>query len=206
MNIRKDDVIVFQGDSVTDAGRDRSDPASLGSGYPALLASHLLASSPEFGRKLFNRGISGNRTRDLVARWSEDCLDLRPTIVSILIGINNVWRRYDSADPTDTEIFRSEYQLLLERTRDAGVREIVMLEPFLLPFPEDRRGWREDLDPKITACRDLAADFKAHYVPLDGIFNAAAARLEPGYWTPDGVHPSPAGHGLIARNWIDAVT
>jgi lysophospholipase L1-like esterase len=206
MTIREHDVIVFQGDSVTDADRDRSDPAGLGRGYPALLAAEILASRPHLDLAVHNRGISGNRTKDLLGRWDVDCLDLKPTIVSILIGINNVWRRYDSADPTPAETFRAEYHELLPRTRDADVREIIVLEPFLLPVPADRRGWREDLDPKITICRDLAAEFGAHYVPLDGIFNAAASRVSPAYWAPDGVHPSVAGHGLIARSWLGLLT
>ncbi len=203
--IRSNDVIVFQGDSVTDAGRDRAATTSLGSGYPSLLAASLLAQYPDLGLTIHNRGISGNRTRDLLDRWDEDCLGLEPSVVSILIGINNVWRRYDSNDPTETATFRSEYHELLKRTRAAGVREIIMLEPFLLPVPEDRRAWREDLDPKITACRELAAEFGARYIPLDGIFNAASTRVAPEYWTPDGVHPSVAGHGLIARSWMNAV-
>ncbi|HKJ85439.1 MAG TPA: SGNH/GDSL hydrolase family protein [Spirochaetia bacterium] len=203
--IQANDVIVFQGDSVTDAGRDRTSAAGLGGGYPALLASLLLAEHPELELTIYNRGISGNRTRDLLSRWDDDCLALSPSVVSILIGINNVWRRYDSDDPTEAATFRKEYHELLDRTRAAGVREIIMLEPFLLPVPEDRRAWREDLDPKITVCRELAAEFGARYVPLDGIFSAASTRVAPEYWAPDGVHPSVAGHGLIARSWMDAV-
>lgn len=203
--IQANDVIVFQGDSVTDADRDRTSIADLGSGYPAILASMLLAEHPELELTVYNRGISGNRTRDLLERWDDDCLALAPSVVSILIGVNNVWRRYDSNDPTDAATFRSEYHELLDRTRAAGVREIIMLEPFVLPVPEDRRAWREDLDPKITVCRELAAEFGARYVPLDGIFNAASTRVAPEYWASDGVHPSLAGHGLIARSWMDAV-
>jgi lysophospholipase L1-like esterase len=81
----------------------------------------------------------------------------------------------------------------------------VLLEPFLLPVPEDRRAWREDLDPKINAIRDLAREFEATYVPLDGIFAAASTRREASFWLPDGVHPSPSGHALIAESWIEAV-
>jgi len=204
--IRANDVIVFQGDSVTDAGRDYADALSLGGGYPALLAAELLASYPELGLTIHNRGVSGNRTRDLLARWDDDCISLGPSMVSILIGINNVWRRYDSGDPTAADVFRDEYRELLSRTRAVGAREIVMMEPFLLPVPDDRRGWREDLDPKITICRELATEFGARYVPLDGLFNAAATRVGAAYWAPDGVHPSVAGHGLIARAWLTATS
>jgi lysophospholipase L1-like esterase len=203
--ISKGDTILFQGDSVTDAGRNYEDPASLGTGYPLLVAARLLATRPDLGLRFRNRGISGNRTADLLGRWDEDCLSHKPDVLSILIGINNVWRRYDSADPTDPQTFRDEYTRLLSDAREGGVREILILEPFLLPVPDDRRAWREDLDPKITICRDLASEFKATYVPLDGIFNAAAAKTGPAYWAADGVHPSAAGHGLIAESWIEAI-
>ncbi len=201
--IQKNDVIVFQGDSVTDCGRSAS-PSGLGHGYVLMVAGALLATRPGLDLTIYNRGISGNRTKDLIARWDDDCIALRPTVLSILVGINNTWRRYDSADPTDAEVFRGEYKRLLSSARDGGVREIVMLEPFLLPVPEDRKGWREDLDPKIVMCRELAAEFECTYVPLDGIYNAAAAKTGPAYWADDGVHPSVAGHGLIADHWMRA--
>lgn len=197
--------ILFQGDSVTDCGRDKSNPASLGSGYVLMITGMLASVKPELDLRIVNRGISGNRTKDLAARWKEDCLDIRPTVLSILVGINNVWRRYDSNDPTEASQFEDEYRVLLRQARDGGVAEIVIMEPFVLPVPDDRRGWRVDLDPKIAICRSLAAEFEAHYVPLDGILAAASTRVRPSYWAADGVHPTAAGHGLIARSWMDLV-
>ena len=205
MQLEHGDVILFQGDSVTDAGRDRSSPGDLGRGYASLVGALLQADRPHLDLTVLNRGVSGNRTADLLARWDTDCLSLAPSVLSILIGVNNVWRRYDSNDPTDPQTFRGEYERLLEGARTAGVREIVMLEPFVLPVPEDRRTWREDLDPKIAICRELASTFGAWYLPLDGLLNAAAVRTGPAYWAADGVHPSPAGHGFIARAWLDQV-
>ena len=205
MTLQKSDTILFQGDSVTDAGRDRTNPDALGSGYVHIIAGRLWADRPELDLRILNRGISGNRTRDLLTRWDEDCIALKPTVLSILVGINNVWRRYDRDDPTSAEVFRREYHELLARSRDAGIERIVMAEPFLLPVPEDRRMWREDLDPKIAICRELATEFGATCVPLDGIFNAAAATTGPALWAGDGVHPSVAGQGLIAKAWLAAV-
>jgi lysophospholipase L1-like esterase len=191
--------IVFQGDSITDTGRERNDESALGQGYVSLTAARLQARFPTLGLRLYNRGISGNRTADLLQRWDADCIDLEPDVLTILIGINNVWRRYDSADPTSVETFAEEYRRLLTRARRAGVGRIVMLEPFVLPVPEDRTAWREDLDPKIAVCRELAAEFETEYIPLDGALNAAALVTGPAYWAPDGVHPSLAGHGFIAE-------
>ena len=229
MILRQNDTVLFQGDSITDANRDRSVPTDLGRGYALMASATLLARFPELSVTVLNRGVSGNRTQDLLARWQSDCVDLQPTVLSLLIGVNNVWRRYDSDDPTDIDTYRRELDEVLARTRDAGVREIVMLEPFVLPVPADRRGWRVDLDPKIAVGRELAVRYGARYVPLDGLFAAAVAssaiataaasaaggpaagddaareRAAAAYWAPDGVHPSPAGHGLIARAWIDAV-
>lgn len=206
MHLKPNCRILFQGDSITDCGRDRGQSASLGGGYALMAAGFLAALRPELAPQCLNRGISGNRTGDLLERWQEDCLDLRPDVLSILIGINDVWRRYDRHMPTAAEVFEKNYRLLLERTRAAlPAVQLVIMEPFLLPVPEDRRKWREDLDPKIDITRHLAREFEAVYVPLDGLFAAASARASASYWAADGVHPSPAGHALIARNWLQAV-
>jgi lysophospholipase L1-like esterase len=206
MNLLPNDIVLFQGDSITDAGRDRSNAANLGTGYALMTAATLRAEFAELNLTCVNRGVSGDRTKDLLARWDDDCLELRPTVLSIMIGINNVWRRYDQDDPTEPERFEREYRSLLEQARAKNVREIVMLEPFLLPYPADRQQMREDLDPKITVCRTLAREFEAYYVPLDGLFAAAAARAPEGYWAEDGVHPSPAGHALISNAWLGLLT
>lgn len=198
--------ILFQGDSITDCGRDRSQFSGLGSGYVMMAASLLAALHPELETDCLNRGISGNRTADLLKRWQTDCLDLKPDVLSVFIGINDVWRRYDADSPTPCETFSANYRALLERTLEALPDiKLILMEPFVLPVPEDRKQWREDLDPKIHAVRDLAREFNALYLPMDGIFAAAAAARPPEFWAGDGVHPSPAGHALIAKSWLQAV-
>ena len=131
-------------------------------------------------------------------------LALEPDLVSILIGINDVWRRFDSNTASPIADFTASYRRILERLTDEGPA-VVLLEPFLLPVPEDRRAWREDLNPKIEAVRDLAREFSLPLVPLDGLFAQASAKRESAFWLPDGVHPSPAGHALIGAAWMDAV-
>lgn len=197
--------VLFQGDSITDAGRSRDDDKDLGRGYAAMVAAWFSARYPGHGVRFLNRGISGNRTGDLLARWKEDCLDLHPTWVSILIGINDTWRRYDAGDPTPTDVFEANYRALLSMTADVVGNHIIILEPFLLPIPPDRAAWREDLGPKITVVRTLAREFNTLFVPLDGLFAAAATQREMAFWLPDGVHPTPAGHALIAQAWLQAV-
>jgi len=202
--LQPDDLVLFQGDSITDAGRSRSDDTQLGAGYPALVAAWYTASHPAKRVRFLNRGISGNRVKDLRARWQADCLDLRPNVVSILIGINDTWRRYDSNDPTTAEAYAEGYRAILDAVREAGAR-LVILEPFVLPAPADRMAWRVDLDPKIQVARSLAREFGALYVPLDGLFAAACTQQPPAVWAADGVHPTPAGHALITRAWLEAV-
>lgn len=205
MLLNDQDLVLFQGDSVTDTGRDRADIKSLGYGYPMMAAAWFGASHPEQKVRFINKGVSGDRTCDLKARWEEDCIKLQPTVVSILIGINDCWRRYDRNEPTTVEEFDENYRFLLTRLKEMSVRTVILGEPFLLPIPEDRRQWREDLDPKITVVRDLAREFQTLLLPLDGVFNSVVSRREPEFWTPDGVHPSPAGHALIAKEWLRAI-
>ena len=205
MLIKDDSLVLFQGDSITDCGRDRNNPDDLGNGYPLLVASLFNSLYPEKNVKFINRGISGNRVRNLKERWQEDCLDLKPDYVSILIGINDCWRRYDNNDPTSSSDYEKDYRYILEKTRDELGAKLILLEPFVLPYPADREAWREDLDPKIQVVRKLAREFDALYIALDGLFAEAASKAAPAYWAGDVVHPSPAGHGLIARAWLEKV-
>ncbi len=197
--------VLFQGDSITDAGR-LTTASGMGVGYALMAASRFEALHPEQGVQFINRGISGNRVRDLRARWQSDCLELAPDWLSILVGVNDTWRRYDRGDPTPTQAFERDYRAILDQTVAAlpAVR-LILCEPFLLPFPEDRREWRVDLDPKIAVVRALAMEYHALYVPLDGLFAQAATRRPPDFWCPDGVHPTPAGHALIADAWLRTV-
>ncbi|MBL7076011.1 MAG: SGNH/GDSL hydrolase family protein [Kiritimatiellae bacterium] len=197
--------MLFQGDSITDAGRGALDPENLGAGYAMMAASWFSAAYPEHNVRFINRGVSGNRAVDLEQRWERDCLDLKPDWVSIMIGINDTWRAFDSNDPTATEDYESAYRTILTQTVNQLGSHLVLIEPFVLPFPEDRKAWREDLDPRIQVVRSLADEFDAILVPMDGIMNAAAEKRDPDFWAPDGVHPTPAGHALIAQSWLRAV-
>ncbi len=197
-------LILFQGDSITDAGRSRDDLKDMGHGYAAIASAWFSATYPEKRVHFLNRGVSGNRVVDLRSRWEEDTIALKPDWVSVLIGINDTWRRYDSNSITTTEAYHASYLDILQRAKAAGAR-LIICEPFMLPTPPDRIRWREDLDPKIGAVRQLARQFDAIYVPLDGVFAAASARRESDFWLPDGVHPTPAGHALIAQAWLMSV-
>lgn len=185
--------IVFAGDSVTDCGR-RDDPAGLGDGYVKNLYDELGPDRP----RIINAGISGHRAVDLVARWQTDVLAYEPDVVSILIGINDTWRRYDEDDPTSTESFEHSYRAMLEPLR---TKQLVLIEPFLLAVKEEQHAWREDLDPKIEVVRRLAAEYDALLVPADIEFNRQAETVGATTLADDGVHPTAAGHAFLADLW-----
>lgn len=204
MLIKNNSKVLFQGDSITDCGRSKENLSDLGAGYPMITAALFGALHPDIKVEFINRGISGNRVKDLAARWGRDCIDLKPDIVSILIGVNDCWRRYDRNDPTSAEQFEEKYREILSAVKSETPADIIILEPFVLPYPEDRAKWREDIDPKIDAARRLAREFAAEYIPLDGIFNSYSVKKHPSFWAADGVHPTKSGHALIAKQWLCA--
>lgn len=189
------DAYVFAGDSITDAGR-REDPEGLGDGWVRLVAAELP------GARIVNAGVSGDRVVDLARRWEADVLSAAPDVLTVYLGINDVWRRYDSDDPTSPEDFAAGYAALLDTV---APRTLVLVEPFLVPATEEQRTWGEDLDPKRAAVARLAAERGAVLVPLHEAMNAAAATDGVGAIAPDGVHPTPRGDRLIADAWLAAV-
>src|SRR5471030_2265481 len=135
MLIDINDTILFTGDSITDCGRVREDARHLGSGYAAWTAAHLQARLAAPQLKIFNRGNGGNRMCDLLQRFDTDMLALKPTVVSILIGINDTWRRYDSNNATEAKAYERDYRALLEKIARQLKARVVLLEPFLLHVP-----------------------------------------------------------------------
>lgn len=192
--------IVFIGDSITDAGRDRTDPASLGDGYVSLLAAELAAE----GATVRNLGISGDRAKDLAARWDAELMPTEPDLLTVYVGVNDMWRRFDSDDPTSAEDFESTLRALLTQVVDAHRPRLVFMEPFFLPVRAEQQEWLQDLDGKRAVVRSLAAEFGAELVPLHDIFTAAASEHPIADLAPDGVHPTGLGSQLIADAWREA--
>ena len=206
----KDDLILFTGDSITDGTRNREcrfeDPAALGAGYVTILAGKLGFEHAELNLQFRNTGISGDRSCDMLARWDADCIALQPDWVSILLGVNNTWRRYDADDPTSESVFEDETRELLQRVKNETSARLVLCAPFLLHTDESIARMREDLDPKIGILKKLAEEFDAIWVDFDAAFLAGEERQTPAYWAFDGVHPTIAGHMLMADAWLGAVT
>lgn len=192
--------ILFNGDSTTDCCRDRSDRHSL-AGYSKLIQDYLTGFMPNRNIECFNRAISGDRTKDLLARIESDIADTNPDCISMLIGINDVWRRYDANDPTDIGTFAKNLESILAICKKQ-TDKVLVLEPFLMRADAAKACFREDLDPKIQIERELARKYGALYVPLDGLF--AALEVRDGYtvYSGDGVHPAEAGNAVIARAWL----
>ena len=209
MEIRKHDRIVFFGDSITEWGRDRSNPDSLGHGYVSIVAADLLDRSPELGLHFYNRGVGGDKVQDLLNRV-DDCLSCQPDAVILMVGINDVWHLVGKdgfASQEEQQRFENVYRQLLQALKQAGIERILLMEPFVLDYPEDRMEWRRDLDPKIQIVRHLAREFKLELVPLDGLMNEQALLYGRRELTgDDGVHPTLVGANIIAQEILKRLT
>ncbi len=209
--IGKGDTVLFQGDSITDAGRKKdagaapNDQPALGNGYAWLAAAELLVSRPEAGLKVYNRGISGNKVYQLAERWQGDCLDLKPDVLSILIGVNDLWHTLNGNYNGTVEKYETDYRALLERTRQALPRvKLVICEPFVLRCGAVNDKWFPAFDQYRAAAKRVAHDFRATFLPFQAMFDLAVKYAPPAHWAADGVHPTPAGASLMAFNWLRA--
>jgi lysophospholipase L1-like esterase len=209
--IRPGDVILFQGDSITDAGRERdnndanSQPA-LGNGYAWLAASHLLLDQAAANLTIYNRGISGNKVYQLHERWDEDCIKLKPTVVSILIGVNDIWHKLNGNYDGTLEKYETDYRALLDRTKKElpNVR-LVVCQPFVLRCGAVTEKWFPEFDGYCAAARKVADEAGARFVSFQSMFDGATKIAPPERWAKDGVHPSPDGAALMAHEWIKSV-
>lgn len=191
-------VTVFIGDSVTDCDRLTDPP--FGNGY----VFNIVASGRLDG-VIINVGISGHRLIDLENRWDADVLAHNPRLVSVAIGVNDMWRRYDSNDPTSVEDFEDRYRRVLKATKAHGNPDLVLCEPFLLSVREEMKAWREDLDPKIAVVHKMAAEYGAKLVRFDQRFQDLAQEMSMLELADDGIHPSKLGHTIMADLWLQTV-
>ena len=213
MLLGQNELILFQGDSITDCGRPREDEDwHLGLGYAAFVGARLGQLHPNRNLQFLNRGISGDTVPLLQARWQVDCLDIKPNWVSILIGVNDACSAAQTvADGNQPEDYEAGYRDLLAQTRDMGAK-LIIIEPFLLDTPHEyddlaeTSAIRTQIDPMIASARKLAEEFEAAYVAMDTIYaDACADGVSPAFWAPDAIHPSQPGHSLMAEAWLEAV-
>jgi len=206
------DTILFQGDSITDARREKeselpNNPASFGSGYAFLAASKLLKEMAGSNLTIYNRGISGNKVYQLAERWDKDCLDLKPGVLSILIGVNDYWHLRNNRYDGTVEVYENDYRALLKRTKDAlpGIK-LIICQPFaVLNTSAVDESWVEPMKGYQAVAKKMADEFGAVWVPFQEVFDEAVKHAPGVYWTADGVHPSMAGAQLMADAWLRAV-
>lgn len=212
ITLEKDDVILFQGDSITDSYRDRSEKRfnmapALGTGYAFLSASNLLFEHADKNLKIYNRGISGHKATHLINRWKEDTIDLRPNVLSILVGVNDFWVPQNGVRGTAKE-YRENYKNLLDKTRNnLPDTKLIIGEPFGLSGIKGSKHeiWPDRFEEYQQIALELSKEFGAVFISYQKIFNEALKRAPQAYWTRDGVHPSIAGSQLMSQAWLSII-
>lgn len=199
--------ILFQGDSITDAGRSREDDNNLGIGYPTLIKGELDYTFPE-SYILYNRGISGDRVVDLYARIKADIINLKPDVMSILIGVNDVWHEIDFYNGVSADKYFKIYCMLIEEIKEALPNvHIMILEPFVLKASATEERWdlfQTEVKKRAEYAKKVAETYNLTFIPLQEKFNNVSKLASSEFWLSDGVHPTTAGHELIKREWLSA--
>jgi lysophospholipase L1-like esterase len=191
-------------------GRNQKDRNHyLGHSYVYLIASRLGVDMPEAQLDIYTRGMSGHKVGDLRQRWQTDAIDMKPDLLSILIGVNDVGRNLDGVD---VKTWEADYRFILDASREANPDlKLVLLDPFVLASgrlsnADAFKQWRDQIERLIPIVNQLARDYHALHIKTQDIFDAAARAVSPEHWIWDGVHPLPQGHELIARHWLKEVS
>ncbi len=210
--LKTGNVVLFQGDSITDAGREKekqlpNSPASFGTGYALMAGASLLNSEASKNLSIYNRGISGNKVYQLADRWQKDCFDLNPSLLSILIGVNDFWHKLNGQYDGTIEKYENDYrQLLTLTTKMLPNVSLVICEPFAVNgVSAVNEKWFPEFDLYRASAKKLSEEFKAIFIPYQAIFDEAQKHAPAKFWTVDGVHPSMAGSSLMAEAWLKAV-
>ncbi|MCX6259731.1 MAG: SGNH/GDSL hydrolase family protein [Bacteroidia bacterium] len=212
IKLLRDQVILFQGDSITDSGRNKEDTGfntarNLGTGYPLLAGAALLNKYEALNLKVYNKGISGNKVFQLAERWDKDCLELKPDVLCILIVVNDILHKLNGTYNGTIEIYRNDYIALLERTMKALPNvKLIICEPFAVNGVKavDDKWYPEFYDYQKSA-REIAKQFRATFIPFQSVYDEAQKRAPGSYWTGDGVHPTLAGAQLMSKAWMKAL-
>ena len=212
--IQPNDVILFQGDSITDCHRGRevanpNDPHNihaLGCGYAKIASAELLAQRPGDNLSFLNRGISGNRIVDLYGRIKLECINLNPNLISVLIGVNDTWHEFSRQNGVEVPKFERLYRAFLTEIREALPSvKFVVCEPFVLKCGVVTDDWVVEWDQRRAVACKLAQEFRAPFVQFQAMFDEAVRLAPPEYWAADGVHPTAAGHMLMAKTWLKQI-
>ena len=205
--------ILFQGDSITDCGRDRNQFYHMGRGYASMVMGALGLDHPgEY--EFINRGISGNRIVDLYARIKADFINLQPDYASILIGVNDTWHEVSHQNGVDTEKFEKIYTMLIDEIQAACPQtKLMILAPYVLEgsatcnteeIPDKFQRFQTDVAEKAAVAKKIAEKYNLPLVELQPAMDEACKKAPAAYWAADGVHPTPCGHEIIKRLWLEA--
>jgi len=199
--------ILFQGDSITDAGRARDNDVNVGVGYPLLVKADLGFESPG-SYEFFNRGISGNRVVDVYARIKDDIINLKPDVMSILIGVNDVWHEIDRQNGVDADKYYKIYDMLIEEVKTALPDiKIMIMEPFVLKGIATEPAWEDfsaEVKKRAAMAKKISEKYQLPYIELQAGFDELSRNIETAYWLADGVHPTAMGHQYIKQQWLKA--
>jgi lysophospholipase L1-like esterase len=212
-SIKQDHLLfLFQGDSITDGNRGRNNDPNhiMGHGYAFSIASRVGARFPAKALTFYNRGISGNTIPDLIARWQKDTLELKPDVVSILIGVNDSDVAIRQKDTDATRKYEEGYRVLINQTKRQLLDSLLVLcEPFIAPVgrvKENWSNWQNEMQKKQEVVQRLSIEYRTLFVPLQKVFDDAAKQASADYWIWDGIHPTVAGHELIVQAWLKQVS
>ncbi len=209
MLLAPDRKIVFVGDSITDCGRARpvGERDGLGNGYVSFLNAFLGATKPELRLRVLNTGVGGNTVRDLEARWQADVLDLKPQYVSVMIGINDVWRQFDTPLAREIHVGPEEYRDTLDRLiarTTPHVERVFVMSPFFIE-PSRNDAMRARMDEYGAYAQEVAIEHGAVWVDVQAAFDAVLRHVHSAALAGDRVHPNATGHAVITRAWLKAV-
>ena len=209
IDFQQNQTLLFMGDSITDCERREPSYSPLGCGYVHFAANFLLARLPDLNLNIENRGIGGDSTFDLLARWDVDCIQLRPDIVSLMIGINDLWRKFGETEETrqrhvPPQTYEQNMRTLLSRTRDECAAQLVLMEPFM--FCDDPANpMLAELPTYIDIVHRLAEEYDATLVPVHANYVQLQNKPPADQWADDTVHPYEWAHAWIAEQWLNAV-
>jgi lysophospholipase L1-like esterase len=207
IQLEKNDIILFQGDSITDHGRSRdrlgpNDVDGMGKGYAAHAARTLLHKHAAKNLQIYNRGIGGHKVPQLIERWQTDCLDLKPTVLSLLIGVNDYWHKRNGNYSGSAAEYKSQYQKMLDLTLQHFPNiKLIIGEPFgIKDVQHVDNSWYPEFGDYQRISKEIANEYKAVFIPYQSIFDKAEKEADGKYWAYDGVHTSMAGISLMAES------
>lgn len=198
MEIKKKSKILFLGDCITGWNRDYSNPEDLGNGYVARIADAI----KNYRIEVINKGTDEHRTIDLLNEYEENVLKIKPDVITIYIGMNDVWHHFAKGIEMTNEEFEHNFETLLEKIKEDLNIPIIIIEPFIIDITPELTKMRAELWQKVDIIRKLARTYASEYIALDGSFASACIKHEPTFYSLDGVHPTDEGHKFIARRWL----